>query len=1693
MTKIDSNIVKLSFDNKDFEAGARTSMSTLSELNKNLNFSGAIAGVNNLNTATAGMKNLALPLINDTLDNIGTKISALSIIAITALANITTKAVDAGFAIVKSLTLDPITEGFAEYELKMGAIQTIMAGTGRSMDDVNAALAELNEYSDLTIYSFKDMTSNIGKFTNAGVSLEEAVGAIKGVANVAALSGANANDASRAMYNFGQALGSGVVRLIDWKSIETANMSTKEFKDQLIDAAVAAGTLTKSNDGLVTSLEGTEVNFKNMQYTLDDQWLTSEVLVKVLNDYANAETEIGKKATQAATEVKSLTQLLGTMQESVGSSWATTWEWIVGNKEQSTKLLTGINDAFSDIIEPISDAAHATLEYWNQYGGRMAIISGLARGFENLKSIIGAITEAFREFFPPITGRMLEDISIKFHTLMINLTPSEKIINNIKRTFSGFFAVLEIGVSIFSGVIKVLTPIVSKIFGMGDGVLSVTAIFGDWLVKLNELFHAGGKFDAFVQTIVDFLSQPFPFTFDDVVAKFKEFGSVIASVYTDKVVPALAKFAPVFQEVKEAFIAFIETLKIFYAYVKEKIIVLFTDLEAEVTEFGSSFEAKLTPIIDKLIVTFGKIKDSFSEILEIGKQAVTDGKMDFEKFFEGIKNSTGPVGEAIAWIIEKFEALKSIGGIAIEKAKEVFSTISDYVSSSIQAIKDGFAPDNVGGDEAETIFAILNAGLIGTIIAGIALFIKNLSDALAGAKDIVEGAVGILNEIQNTLQAFQDSIKADIIMKIATAVVMLVGAVVVLSLLDPGKVTVGVMAIGALLGELFGSFYLFQKTTKDNPFDSITKICAALIEMSVAVLILANAVKVVGEMRLEDILQGLFAITTIIAELIATTMLLQKASSSMKEASGALIAFSFAVGILAIIVWRLGVMDTGVIVQGLIGITVLIGEVCAMAAILGNSKKTLAESAAGLIAFAAAVAILAVVVVQLGSQTDDVAWTGLAILSLLLLEIAAFAVIVSNFSKSTFLDVAAGLLLLSVGMVALAGAVMMLGSLPVEQLIAGVAAIAGILLTLGTFVFAIGQIKTGDVITACAALTILSVAVAVLTDSIVKLSALSSDDMFEALKSILAVVGVMVAALGILAQLDSAKLMTAAAALLVVSVAIGLLVPPLMLLGTIGLVPLALAIAGLAAVFAVLILAAYLLQPVIIVFVAFAGALTLIGLAIFLAGTGVLQFALALASLAAVAAVGIENVEKMLIMLLNLIPLAAQRLAEGIVQFIVSLFTYGGPAMIAAFTEFILALLQVGIDVLPKLYELGVAWINAILDAIVELVPKIIDTGWTVLMSFLEGIEANIYKLTDTALGIMTEFINGIADNLGDVIQAGFNMIVSFIEGITDCVGDKENQKRIKDAVVDMFVTVVEAILPDFLDGGKKATDEGFIQGVKDNWENIKKAFKDFIDKGIAAIKDKYEDIKDGALALIDKFITSIKDSYEDFKTAIKDFIDEGIDKIEELAEDFYDMGADLIQGFIDGIISLKDKIVETVSGIGKKVLSAFKISLDESSPSKATEAMGEYFDQGFINGLKNLLSPTAEAAKNVGETAISTLQKAIGDVSELVNTNIDTSPTIKPVLDLTNIQEGSKQIGTLMAKEQMLSASASLDKANYASTLWRAGLEQNQNGSENAKSASKAITVTNNFYSPKALSEYDVAQNTLREGQRLQLALTSV
>lgn len=389
---IDEKVVSMQFDNSKFEGNVKTTMSTLDKLKQSLNFKGATKGLEKMEAATRTVDFSKMEFaatragfhIQDVWEKVTRYIEN----------NIAHRIVTAGQNMAKALTVDPVKTGFNEYELKMDSIRTILNSTGEPLERVNKLLNELNTYSDETIYSFQDMTQNIGKFTNAGVKLDDAVLAIKGISNEAAVSGANANEASRAMYNFAQALSAGYVKLIDWKSIENANMATVEFKQQLIDTAVACGTLTKTSDGMYATSKRNISATQNFNDSLQDQWMTSEVLIETLKRYSDKNTEIGKKAYAAAQEVTKLTQMWDVLKETAQSGWAQTWELIIGNMNQAKAIFTPLTNFFSSIIDRTSKFRNDVLETALGVSAPIRAIMDKLSGVKDIADKVSGSTEA---------------------------------------------------------------------------------------------------------------------------------------------------------------------------------------------------------------------------------------------------------------------------------------------------------------------------------------------------------------------------------------------------------------------------------------------------------------------------------------------------------------------------------------------------------------------------------------------------------------------------------------------------------------------------------------------------------------------------------------------------------------------------------------------------------------------------------------------------------------------------------------------------------------------------------------------------------------------------------------------------------------------------------------------------------------------------------------------------------------------------------------------------------------------------------------------------------------------------------------------------------------------------------------------------------------------------------------------------
>lgn len=431
MSSVDNRIVNMQFNNAQFERGIAQSQKSLAAFDNKLNtsFKDSRRSMDDLKALSKG---LSFDTITDGVNKIAHSFTLMGRIGLQVMDDIAAKAIRTGKQLVSALTIDPVKSGFREYETQIGAIQTILSNTrskGTTIDDVNEALDELNKYADMTIYNFTEMTRNIGTFTAAGVDLDTSVSAIKGISNLAAISGSTSTQAATAMYQLSQALASGTIRLMDWNSVVNAGMGGEVFQDALKETARVHGIA-------IDEMIEKEGSFRE---TLQNGWLSSEIMLETLQKFtgdlskeqilakgyteeqAEAIMQLGEDANDAATKVKTFSQLIDTLKEALGSGWTNTWEYIIGDFEEARELWTGVSDVLSGIINNSAEARNELLKQWKDLGGRDDLIRGLKDAFEALWGIVLAVGDAMDAIFPDVTVDTLLKLSEAVRTFGQNL------------------------------------------------------------------------------------------------------------------------------------------------------------------------------------------------------------------------------------------------------------------------------------------------------------------------------------------------------------------------------------------------------------------------------------------------------------------------------------------------------------------------------------------------------------------------------------------------------------------------------------------------------------------------------------------------------------------------------------------------------------------------------------------------------------------------------------------------------------------------------------------------------------------------------------------------------------------------------------------------------------------------------------------------------------------------------------------------------------------------------------------------------------------------------------------------------------------------------------------------------------------------------------------------------------------------
>ena len=1469
--EIDEKVVQMRFDNSNFESNVQTSLGTIGRLKQSLNFSNSSKSLENIGVAA---KSLNMSPLSNAVETVQNKFSGLEVMAVTALANITNSAVNAGKRIISALTIDPIKDGLSEYELQIKSVQTIMGNTGKDVKTVNKALDELNDYADLTIYNFSDMTQNAGMFTAAGVGLEDTMIAIKGIGNWAAYAGASAGDMSRATFQLGQALSSGVIRLQDWMSIEhTAGMAGEKYKEAFMETARQHGIA-------VDDIVAANGSFRE---SLKDNWLTTDIFLETMQRFANDQS-----MTDAATKVKTFTDLMGTLKEALGTGWASSWRIIIGDFEEARDLWTSVSDTLTGFINKSADARNKVLSDWKDLGGRTNLIEGIKNAFEGVLSVVKPVKEAFSEVFESITGADLAKFTEGFKNLTDKFKLSETTSNNLKRTFKGLFSIFNICKEAIVAIGKALSPVIEFIAKLVDSFLSVTAVIGDYISAFSDAIEQSGIFKDVIGGVLK-LFEPLEGVVDKAANFVKKFFNSIKTIDASDLTSIGKAISNAFEPVKG---------------VGDFIDVVFEGIGKAVQSFG--------PGISEV---FGKLADALSNLFTF----------DSASSFMDLLISGSIV-----------KAIKSI--------KKVFDTVNDTISS-------------VGG--------------IG----------KSISD--------------MFNTVGDTLKVWQESIKADKLIKIGKAIAILAGSLLVISLIDSDKLGSSLSAIGGLMTELMAGLAvleLIQNKIK-TPAEGLKNLFSSgvlgnLIGLSVAILILSAAMKSLSELDWEEIGKGLVSIAGLCGILVGSAKLMSSSSKDLAKCGTNLIIFSAAIGILSLVVKSLGQIDTTSLIKGLVGVGVLCAELAAFLKTADFDQMGILKGT-GLLLLATSLVVLTQAVEQLSGLNVNELIKGLSSIAIMLSEIVIFTKLIGD--SNGMISTATGMLVIGAAMNVLAIAVEKLGNLSWTEIGKGLLTMAGALLIIAGAV----QIMPNNLPIISVGLTVMSVALIGLAAALNMMGGMSWEGIAKSLVTLAGSLVILAAAMTVMTGT-----LAGAAALLIVAGALRILAPVLVAFGNMSWGQIAAGLIMLAGAFTVIGVAGLLLTPLAPTLLMLGAAITLIGVGCLAAGAGITAFAAGLASLiASLSTVG-SSIQDFIKTLIESIPLLIQKLGEGFVKFI-EVIVQNGEVIIDAF----------------------VTILTALVTAIGEVVPLIVDALLDILTQFVEKIAEYSPRIVSAIAETLVSLIETIAEYTPQFVQAGADLIIGFIDGLS------ANIPRIAESGMNLIRTFMDAIstyVPEVVNAGMQMIIDlinGMANAISANTPQLVSAMQNLInaiiDAGVALLTSSVGTFLSKGGELIGGLIDGIKGKVGDVISAISEIPGACIDALSGFWSDFVSIGSNIVSGIVEGITS---GIADIGGAIGDLVTSAIqkgKDLLGIHSPSTVFAEMGMYCDKGLVVGLNKYSGLVTKSAGNIANNMVDVMNNSISKISV---DGLDSQPTIRPVFDMSSVEEGANAINGLFAKQQTIS-----------------------------------------------------------------------
>lgn len=948
MSTIDERVVEMRFDNDQFEKNIKTSLNSLDKLENALKLEGSTRGIDELQRATNKFNiNPLLSAVNSVND----RFNALNVIGTTALVNITNKAISAGEALVKSLSVDNISKGWGKFEEKTRNVGTLV-GQGFDLSEVEDQMERLNWFTDETSYNFTDMVSNISKFTATGKGLTESVTAMEGIALWAAASGQNATKASMAMYQLSQAMGKGVLKYDDWRSIQNASMDTVEFRQQALLAAEALGKIKKVGEDAYQIIGAK----KPKKYSMADmftsealsqqKWFSDDVMMKVFQRYDEAsikikkvidehrrmgETisaqdaiaelgdeidELSKKWFLAGQEARTFTDVVDSVKDAVSTGWMKTFELIFGNYEEATDLFSNMAEKLYEIFAESGNVRNGILEIWKAIGGRDLLFQSLSTALDSISAVMEPFRQAVDSFFnlPHDYGEMamlLFDMTNNLMYFFDIMKPTEKTIESVTTIFIGLFSAVGLVIDAIKALAYVLSPLLVPLNVLGSYVLELAA----WLASLVTGFKQTAETSDSVRTTLNTLRNVvsgFAYNLTFAIVYVAEFIKTLAGMvnltgtiktFSHYLKNLATRVTPYFRKVINVLDAALKRISEFVSKfnVKENLYNTFVTVADAINRFGSAAFNVFTKISPYIEIVRNALSSFFSVL---SSQAVKIQNIDILQKVVTLFNSLRTVVSNVVGGVRDFVANIGQGGSPLEFAANAFSFFVTKFTEFKNAI--GSFLSSKGFDQI--IDTIING--INNIVAkvkeigasrfllfafgvSLVLMFLEIAEAAEYAGNMFKALTTIPNLIGKTFRTFIKIAATNTFLQIAEALAILAGSVKLLSTIPENDLKNSAAALFLLSVALGALAFVSSKVIGDKSTYAMNAL--GIAGFAGAILLMAAALKLLEGIEFKHLLQSLGVLSLFAAELVVVSRFLAVATVKSWPSLLLLVAFAFSI------------------------------------------------------------------------------------------------------------------------------------------------------------------------------------------------------------------------------------------------------------------------------------------------------------------------------------------------------------------------------------------------------------------------------------------------------------------------------------------------------------------------------------------------------------------------------------------------------------------------------------------------------------------------------------------------------------------------------------------------------------------------------------------------------------------------------